>query len=148
MTVKVVTVYERNRDLPTHLATIGLYDAATGACLAFMDGTYITAIRTSAAAAVAAGKLAREDAHTLAIIGAGVQGEHHLKTFPLVRDFDEIRISSLISADARPARRRCTRGRTRSTTRRTPFAAPTWSRSPPTPPSRSSSRTGSRPAPT
>ncbi len=100
MTVKVVTVYERNRDLPTHLATIGLYDPATGACLAFMDGTYITAIRTSAAAAVAAGTLARADARTLAIIGAGVQGEHHLKTFPLVRDFDEIRISSLIREDA------------------------------------------------
>ena len=100
MTVKVVTVYESNRELPTHLATIGLYDPATGACRAFMDGTYITAIRTSAAAAVAADQLAREDARTLAIIGAGVQGEHHLKTFPLVRDFDEIRISSLIGDDA------------------------------------------------
>jgi ornithine cyclodeaminase/alanine dehydrogenase-like protein (mu-crystallin family) len=100
MTVKVVTVYESNRELPTHLATIGLYDPATGACRAFMDGTYITAIRTSAAAAVAADQLAREDARTLAIIGAGVQGEHHLKTFPLVRHFDEIRISSLIGDDA------------------------------------------------
>ena len=65
-----------------------------------MDGTYITAIRTSAAAAVATDLLAREDAKTLAIIGAGVQGEHHLRTFPLVRDFDEIRISSLYAEDA------------------------------------------------
>ena len=65
-----------------------------------MDGTYITAIRTSAAAAVATDLLAREDARTLAIIGAGVQGEHHLRTFPLVRDFDEIRISSLYAEDA------------------------------------------------
>src|SRR3954462_7036760 len=47
LVVKVVTVFEHNRDLPTHLATIGVYDADTGACLAFMDGTYITAIRTS-----------------------------------------------------------------------------------------------------
>jgi alanine dehydrogenase len=100
MTVKVVTVFEANRALPSHLATIGLYDAATGACRAFMDGTYITAIRTSAAAAVACDALAREDAATLAIIGAGVQGEHHLRTFPLVRDFAEIRISSLYRADA------------------------------------------------
>ena len=38
---------------PSHLATIGLYDPRTGACRAFIDGTYITAIRTSAAAAVA-----------------------------------------------------------------------------------------------
>jgi ornithine cyclodeaminase/alanine dehydrogenase-like protein (mu-crystallin family) len=98
MTVKVVTVYEHHD--PSHLATIGLYDAKTGACQAFMDGTYITAIRTSAAAAVATGILAREDAKTLALIGAGVQGEHHLRTFPLVRDFDEIRISSLYPEDA------------------------------------------------
>ena len=103
LTVKIVTVFESNlgQGLPSHLATIGLYDERTGACRAFMDGTYITAIRTSAAAAVAAGVLARDDARTLAIIGAGVQGEHHLRTFPLVRDFDDIRISSLRPQDAR-----------------------------------------------
>jgi ornithine cyclodeaminase/thiomorpholine-carboxylate dehydrogenase len=98
MTVKVVTVYEQHD--PSHLATIGLYDPRTGACRAFMDGTYITAIRTSAAAAVATDILARRDARTLALIGAGVQGEHHLRTFPLVRDFEEIRISSLYPEDA------------------------------------------------
>ncbi len=100
LVVKVVTVFESNRDLPTHLATIGIYDPGTGACLAFMDGTYITAIRTSAAAAVATDMLAREDATTLAIIGAGVQGEHHLKTFPRVREFADIRIASLYREDA------------------------------------------------
>ena len=36
----------------------------------------------------------------LAIVGAGVQGEHHLRTFPLVRDFDEIRVASLYAEDA------------------------------------------------
>ena len=57
MAVKVVTVYEGNPDrgLPVHLATIGLYDPDTGACRAFMDGTYVTAIRTAAAASHAAG---------------------------------------------------------------------------------------------
>jgi alanine dehydrogenase len=102
MTVKVVTVYESNleRGLPSHLATIGLYDRETGACRAFLDGTYVTAIRTSAAAAVACDLLARDDARVLAIVGAGVQGEHHLRTFPLVRAFDEIRISSAIFEDA------------------------------------------------
>ena len=100
MTVKVVTVFESNRDLPTHLATIGLYDPRTGACEAFMDGTYITAIRTSAAAAVACDVLARPDAKTLAIIGGGVQGEHHLRTFGLVRELDEIRVASLYREDA------------------------------------------------
>jgi alanine dehydrogenase len=102
MAVKVVTVYESNleRDLPSHLATIGLYDSDTGACRAFIDGTYITAIRTSAAAAVGCDLLAREDARVLAIVGAGVQGEHHLRTFPLVRGFEEIRIASKRVQDA------------------------------------------------
>jgi ornithine cyclodeaminase/alanine dehydrogenase-like protein (mu-crystallin family) len=102
MAVKVVTVYESNlaRGLPSHLATIGLYDPETGACTAFIDGTHITALRTSAAAALATGLLARQDAHVFTLIGAGVQGEHHLATFPLVRDFAEIRIASLVYADA------------------------------------------------
>src|SRR6185312_140741 len=50
--------------------------------------------------AVATDLLAREDARTLAIIGAGVQGEHHLRVFPLVREFDDIRVSSLYREDA------------------------------------------------
>ena len=102
MMVKIVTVFESNleRDLPSHLATIAVHDAETGACQAFIDGTYITAIRTSAAAAVACDVLAREDSRVLTIIGAGVQGEHHLRTFPLVRGFDEIRVCSLYAEDA------------------------------------------------
>jgi ornithine cyclodeaminase/thiomorpholine-carboxylate dehydrogenase len=96
MAVKVVTLFESNvaAGVPAHLATIGLYDPATGACRAFLDGTYITAIRTSAAAALACDLLARRDARVLAIVGAGVQAEHHLRTFPLVRDFAEIRVAA------------------------------------------------------
>jgi ornithine cyclodeaminase/thiomorpholine-carboxylate dehydrogenase len=102
MTVKVVTVFERNlaRGLPSHLATIGLYDPETGACTCLMDGTAITALRTAAAAVSSAGLLARPDARVAAVIGAGVQGEHHLKLLPLVRDFAEIRVASLFPEDA------------------------------------------------
>jgi ornithine cyclodeaminase/alanine dehydrogenase-like protein (mu-crystallin family) len=112
MAVKVVTVFEAS--VPSHLATIGLYDVETGACRAFIDGTFITALRTSAAAALATGLLAREDARTLAIVGAGVQGAHHLLTFPLVREFDEIRIASLYREDAE--RLAATHPRARATT--------------------------------
>ena len=102
MTVKVVTVFETNveRGIPSHLATIGLYDSATGECRAFLDGTYITAIRTSSAAALSCDLLARTGARVLAIVGAGVQGANHLRTLPLVRDFDEIRVSSSRYEDA------------------------------------------------
>jgi alanine dehydrogenase len=102
MAVKVVTVFEDNLavGLPSHLAVVSLFDATTGACRAFMDGTYITAVRTAGSAAVSARLLAREDAKVLTILGAGVQGAHHLKTFPLVRDFEEIRVGSLHLEDA------------------------------------------------
>src|SRR5690349_4736525 len=102
MTVKIVTVFERNleRGMPSHLAVIARFDPDTGACTAFMDGTYITAIRTSASATVSTRLLAREDARTLTIIGAGVQGQHHLATFPLVRDFERIHVASLHFEDA------------------------------------------------
>jgi ornithine cyclodeaminase/thiomorpholine-carboxylate dehydrogenase len=103
MAVKVVTLFESNAaaGVPAHLATIGLYDPQTGACRAFVDGTYITAIRTSAAAALACDLLARPDARVLAIVGSGVQAEHHLQTFPLVRDLGEIRIAALRHDEAR-----------------------------------------------
>jgi alanine dehydrogenase len=102
LAVKVVTLFESNASagVPAHLATIGLYDPATGACRAFIDGTYITAIRTSAAAALACDLLARPNARVLAIVGAGVQAEHHLQTFPLVRDFEEIRVTALRREEA------------------------------------------------
>jgi alanine dehydrogenase len=102
LTVKVVTVFDENHaaGLPSHLATINLFDPQTGACRAFMDATYITAIRTAASAAVATRLLARPDSRVLTILGAGVQALNHLRVFPLVRSFEEIRIGSAHFEDA------------------------------------------------
>jgi ornithine cyclodeaminase len=58
-----------------------------------MDGTYITAMRTAAAAALAARLLARPDAKVLAILGTGVQSRSAQEMFPRVRDFTEIRVA-------------------------------------------------------
>jgi ornithine cyclodeaminase/alanine dehydrogenase-like protein (mu-crystallin family) len=92
--VKLVGVFPGNAelDLETHQATICLFDATTGRCLAVMDGEHITALRTAAAAALAVRALARPDARTLAIVGSGVQARAHLRMLPLVRDFTEVRI--------------------------------------------------------
>ena len=136
MTVKVVTVFESNLDaISEPPGDDRALRPETGACRAFMDGTYITAIRTSAAAAVATDVLARTDARVLAIIGAGVQGEHHLRTFPLVREFDEIR-SAPSTPTTRTGSPRCILARTRWTIPRRPSAAPTSWRWPRTPRSR------------
>lgn len=93
---KLVTVFPNNHDrgIPSHQGLIVLFDEDDGSPLAVMDAMHITAMRTAGAAAVSVKALASEDAHILAILGAGTQGHSHLATIPLVRDFAEIRIAS------------------------------------------------------
>jgi ornithine cyclodeaminase/alanine dehydrogenase-like protein (mu-crystallin family) len=90
---KLVSVYHSNleRGLPSHLATIVLFDPETGALDAILDGRYITEARTAAVSAVSAKKLARADARTLAILGSGVQARSHVEALRHVRSFREIR---------------------------------------------------------
>ncbi|MFL5960140.1 MAG: ornithine cyclodeaminase family protein [Gaiellaceae bacterium] len=90
---KLVTLFPRNRDRPTHQALIALFDPATGTPVALMDGTYITAMRTAAAAALAARLLARPDARVLAILGTGVQSRSAQEMFPRARNFEEVRVA-------------------------------------------------------
>ena len=90
---KLVTLFPGNRDRPTHQAVIALFDPATGTPAALMDGTYITAMRTAAAAALAARLLARPDARVLAILGTGVQSRSAQEMFPRARDFAEVRVA-------------------------------------------------------
>jgi alanine dehydrogenase len=96
VTVKLVSVFHDNKRLgiPSHQALICLFDPQTGTPLSFMDGTYITALRTAGAAALSTRLLARTDTRVLAIVGAGVQGRSHLQMLPRVRPFSEIRIAS------------------------------------------------------
>jgi ornithine cyclodeaminase len=59
------------RALPALHASYLLHDAGTGVPLALIDGDVLTARRTAAASALAAGWLAREDARHLLVVGAG-----------------------------------------------------------------------------
>ena len=101
--VKMVSVFEGNLELglPNHLAMINLFDPATGAPLCVMDGTHITGIRTAAAAVLSVREVARTNSRVATIVGAGVQGREHLRLLPLVRQFDEILVSSLHFGDAK-----------------------------------------------
>jgi ornithine cyclodeaminase/alanine dehydrogenase-like protein (mu-crystallin family) len=100
MGAKLVTVLPGNTDkgLPSHQASIALFDASSGTLLAVADGRYITEARTAAVSAVSVRHMARADADVLAIIGSGVQAHSHLEALPLVRDFGEIRVWSPNSA--------------------------------------------------
>ena len=85
---KIVTVYPENlskHDLPTILATVQLLDPETGECLAVLEGTYLTAMRTGAASAIATKYLARRDSSHIAVFGAGVQAETQLEAISEVR---------------------------------------------------------------
>lgn len=71
--------------LPSVTGLIILNDPNKGVPVAAMDGTLISAMRTGAQAGVAAKYLAREDAATVGVIGAGVQSRTLLMSFKQAR---------------------------------------------------------------
>lgn len=77
-----------------------LHDLETGALLAIMDSTYLTAVRTGLAATLATDVLARKGAGRVAIIGAGVQGEHQLRYLSLLRPIQKVKVFDLSSRQA------------------------------------------------
>jgi ornithine cyclodeaminase/alanine dehydrogenase len=76
-------------DLPYINGLVIINDPETGIPIAVMDCIWITAMRTAAATAVAARRLARPDSSTLGILGCGVQGKTNTEAlnvlFPLER---------------------------------------------------------------
>jgi alanine dehydrogenase len=93
--VKCVNVHPNNpiqKDLPTVMAMIELVDPQTGFPLAIMDGTWITNMRTGAAGGVAAKYLARDNAETVAIVGAGKQSYTQLMALNEVMDIQEAKV--------------------------------------------------------
>lgn len=85
--VKIVSVFADNpeKNLPVINAIVVIIDAETGIAQAILDGTYLTAIRTGAAAGAATDFLAREDASRAAIFGAGPQGRTQLEAMCAIR---------------------------------------------------------------
>ncbi len=90
LTTKLVSLFPRNTDRPTHQAVIVAFDPTSGTPAALMDGEAITAARTAAASALATDLLAQRDAATLAVLGTGVQARAHLRALRRVRPFREI----------------------------------------------------------
>jgi ornithine cyclodeaminase/alanine dehydrogenase-like protein (mu-crystallin family) len=85
---------------PTHLATVLLLDAATGALVALLDGRFITEMRTAAVTAVSVDLLARSTATRLAILGSGIQARSHLEAVALVRPLSSVVVWSREAAHA------------------------------------------------
>ena len=81
--LKWVYSYPANpkRGLPTVGGLVLVSDAGDGQLVAALDAGAVTALRTAAAAVLAAETLARADAGTAAVVGAGVNGTATARTF-------------------------------------------------------------------
>ena len=84
----------RRRGLPYVSGLVILNDPTTGLPTSVMDATWITAMRTGAATAVAAKHLARRDSSTVGIIACGVQGRSNLEALTCV-----FQVSSVLAYD-------------------------------------------------
>jgi alanine dehydrogenase len=101
--LKWVTSFPGNpaRGLPTVSGVVLVSSAADGSLVALLDAGAVTAVRTGAAAVLAAETLGRPDADTAAVIGAGVNGEATALAYaargraPLVWDLDEARAAAV-----------------------------------------------------
>lgn len=100
--IKVVSVYDDNPnlDLPRIAATVLVLDPETGLPKAFMDGSSLTAIRTGAGGGVAADLLARKNAKTVGLFGAGVQARAQLQAVMAVRDIACVNLISRTKTSA------------------------------------------------
>lgn len=92
--IKLVCKYERPHGDPlgTHVGMVLLFDSARGVPLAMVEGSSLTAIRTSAASALATDLLARKDASRLAIIGNGEQAMRHVHAMRAVREIERVMV--------------------------------------------------------
>jgi alanine dehydrogenase len=83
--------------LPTVNGVVLISDATNGRLRAVMDAASVTALRTGAAAVLAAEVLGRADARSAAVVGAGVNGRAAARTFlargraTAIWDIDEVR---------------------------------------------------------
>jgi ornithine cyclodeaminase len=92
--VKLVSIIPRNKppQYSSHLGLVLLFEVEHGQPVALLDAAEITAIRTAAVSGLATRLLARPDASSLTILGAGEQAGSHLAAMLAVRKLRRIRV--------------------------------------------------------
>ncbi len=73
-----------------HQSTVLLFDPETGMAAALIGANYLTGVRTGAASAIATRHLARKNASTLSLIGAGVQSAYQMRATLAVRKLERV----------------------------------------------------------
>lgn len=97
--LKTVTLFENNRknNIPYIQGMVCLLDGTNGTPRAVLDGMTITALRTGAVSGLATRLLARENAKTCGVFGAGVQGRTQLEAVCAVRDIKKVYIYDMFA---------------------------------------------------
>jgi ornithine cyclodeaminase/alanine dehydrogenase len=83
-----------HRTGPSVRYAVHLFDSASGEAIAFMDGSYITAVRTGAAAGVAVKHLAPVAAAALGVIGSGSEARTQVEAVGAVRPLRRAKVYS------------------------------------------------------
>jgi len=96
---KLVTLFPRNpqRNIPVLNGIMVLNDVQTGMPLALLNGPSLTALRTAAIGAVSIRHLAADNAQSVGVIGAGVQGFYQAWLACEVRNLTDIFVYDLYS---------------------------------------------------
>jgi ornithine cyclodeaminase/alanine dehydrogenase-like protein (mu-crystallin family) len=90
----------RAKGLANHQSTVVLFDCETGSPHALVRGTFLTALRTAAASAISIELLARQDAKSLGILGAGGQSLYQLEAALPLRKFTTLYIADQFKEQA------------------------------------------------
>jgi len=99
---KVIAAYAPNMgtEYPSHIGYVMLFESLHCTVAGLIEAGSITEIRTGCVSAVATDLLARKDARSLALIGAGAQARSHLAAIRLIRDIQAVRVYDLNPAAA------------------------------------------------
>jgi ornithine cyclodeaminase/alanine dehydrogenase-like protein (mu-crystallin family) len=92
--VKLVSLMPRNKppQYSSHLGIVLLFEVEHGQPVAMLDAAEITAIRTAATSGLATRLLAKPDASSVAILGAGEQASSHLSAMLCARKLRHVRV--------------------------------------------------------
>lgn len=104
VSVKTVGYHPDNpltRNLPSVLATVSIYDTATGRLTAVCEGTLLTALRTGAASAVMTDAMSRPNAVALGVVGCGAQAVTQIHAISRVRTIERLVVTDIDGANAR-----------------------------------------------
>jgi ornithine cyclodeaminase/alanine dehydrogenase-like protein (mu-crystallin family) len=106
--VKVVSVFPKNKGIPSINAMTILVDGETGEPKAMLSGGVLTAIRTGAVSGLSCRYLARKDSRTMGIVGAGGMAYQQVNgVVSELTSIKKVRIFSVDPAGSKALAKRC-----------------------------------------